>query len=134
MRHQNWKFVFCEQRSPGNLTIWSNPFTCLRLPKMYNLRMDPYERADITSDQYYDWTAHNVNMNVLGQIRAISIRRDSEDVGASKGSNGRREMIEDLVASLPTRTKQTSPRVLIAKTGSPQFERTPWNDPVPPLS
>jgi arylsulfatase len=71
MRHDNWKFVFCEQRAPGNMVIWSNPFTCLRLAKIYNLRMDPYERADITSDQYYDWIAHNVYLSIQGQIRAI---------------------------------------------------------------
>jgi len=71
MRHQNWKFVFCEQRAPGNLNIWSNPFTCLRLPKIFNLRMDPYERADITSDQYNDWQVHNVYLAIQGQIRAI---------------------------------------------------------------
>ena len=70
MRHENWKFVFCEQRAPGNLLIWANPFTCLRLPKIYNLRMDPYERADITSDQYYDWLVHNVYLNVQGTIIA----------------------------------------------------------------
>jgi arylsulfatase A-like enzyme len=71
MRHDNWKYVFCEQRAPGNLEIWSNPFTCLRLPKIYNLRMDPFERADITSDQYYDWMVHNVYLGVQGQILAI---------------------------------------------------------------
>ncbi|RZU43046.1 arylsulfatase [Edaphobacter modestus] len=71
MRHENWKFVFCEQRAPGNMLIWANPFTCLRLPKIYNLRMDPFERADITSDQYYDWVGHNVYLAIQGQIRAI---------------------------------------------------------------
>jgi arylsulfatase len=35
--------------------IWAEPFTQLRLPKIYNLRMDPYERADITSNTYWDW-------------------------------------------------------------------------------
>jgi arylsulfatase len=35
--------------------IWAEPFTELRLPKMFNLRMDPYERADITSNSYWDW-------------------------------------------------------------------------------
>ena len=35
--------------------IWAEPFTELRLPKIFNLRMDPYERADITSNTYYDW-------------------------------------------------------------------------------
>ncbi|MGO4842203.1 arylsulfatase, partial [Rhizobiaceae sp. 2RAB30] len=43
MRFDNWKFVFCEQKQPGQFDIWANPFTCLRVPKMYNLRMDPYE-------------------------------------------------------------------------------------------
>ena len=49
MRYENTKLVFCEQREAGTIQIWREPFTCLRAPKMYNLRMDPYERADITS-------------------------------------------------------------------------------------
>jgi arylsulfatase len=55
VRFDNWKLVFLEQREPGTLQIWAEPFTHLRLPKMYNLRMDPYERADITSNTYWDW-------------------------------------------------------------------------------
>jgi len=31
----------------------------LRVPKLFNLRMDPYERADVVSDQYYDWLTKN---------------------------------------------------------------------------
>jgi arylsulfatase A-like enzyme len=69
-RVNNWKFVFCEQRQPGQLNIWANPFTCLRLPKMYNLRMDPYEHADISGSGYDDWRAQNVYMNVVGTLRA----------------------------------------------------------------
>jgi arylsulfatase A-like enzyme len=59
MRWGNFKAVFSEQRAQGNALIWANPFTPLRLPKLYNLRMDPYERADITSDQYWDWEVKN---------------------------------------------------------------------------
>ena len=55
VRYNNIKFVFCEQRMPGTLAVWAEPFTCLRAPKMFNLRMDPYERADITSNTHYDW-------------------------------------------------------------------------------
>jgi arylsulfatase len=55
LRYDNWKFVFMEQRAPGTLRVWAEPFTLLRLPKLYNLRMDPYERADVTSNTYYDW-------------------------------------------------------------------------------
>ena len=44
-----------EQRAPGTLRVWAEPFTPLRLPKLFDLRADPYERADITSNTYYDW-------------------------------------------------------------------------------
>ncbi|MGE8064197.1 arylsulfatase [Pseudomonas sp. NPDC089569] len=59
MRFDNWKAVFAEQRTPGGFEVWSNPFTPLRVPKIFNLRMDPYERADQVSDQYYDWLTKN---------------------------------------------------------------------------
>ena len=55
LRYDNWKFVFMEQRAPGTLRVWAEPFVSLRLPKLFNLRTDPYERADITSNTYYDW-------------------------------------------------------------------------------
>ena len=55
LRYENWKIVFEEQRAQGTLRIWAEPFTSLRVPKLFNLRADPYERADITSNTYYDW-------------------------------------------------------------------------------
>jgi arylsulfatase A-like enzyme len=55
LRVENWKVVFLEQRAPGTLRVWAEPFTPLRVPKLFDLRADPYERADITSNTYYDW-------------------------------------------------------------------------------
>jgi arylsulfatase A-like enzyme len=55
MRFENWKIVFLEQRCKGTLQVWAEPFTHLRVPKLFNLRTDPYEYADITSNTYYDW-------------------------------------------------------------------------------
>jgi arylsulfatase len=55
LRYDHWKVVFMEQRSPGTLQVWAEPFVPLRLPKLFNLRTDPYERADITSNTYFDW-------------------------------------------------------------------------------
>jgi arylsulfatase len=55
LRYDNWKLVFLEQKSPGTLDLWAEPFVPLRVPKLFNLRTDPYERADITSNTYYDW-------------------------------------------------------------------------------
>ena len=55
IRYDNWKIVFMEQRAKGTLQVWAEPFTKLRVPKLFNLRTDPYEFADITSNSYYDW-------------------------------------------------------------------------------
>jgi arylsulfatase A-like enzyme len=55
LRYDNWKAVFEEQRSPGTLEVWGEPFTKLRIPKLFDLHADPYERADITSNTYWDW-------------------------------------------------------------------------------
>lgn len=55
LRYDNWKLIFSEQRAPGTLRVWAEPFTKLRVPKIFNLRIDPFERADITSNTYYDW-------------------------------------------------------------------------------
>jgi arylsulfatase A-like enzyme len=59
LRFDNWKVVFMEQRCAGTLRIWAEPFTVLRVPKLFNLRIDPFERADITSNTYYDWLVSN---------------------------------------------------------------------------
>jgi arylsulfatase len=55
LRYDNWKIVFMEQRCPGTCQIWAEPFVTLRIPKVFNLRTDPYEQADITSNTYWDW-------------------------------------------------------------------------------
>ncbi|TFB83723.1 arylsulfatase [Cryobacterium algoricola] len=55
LRWDNWKFVFMEQRARGTLQVWMEPYTELRVPKIFNLRTDPYERADTTSNTYFDW-------------------------------------------------------------------------------
>jgi len=55
LRYNDWKLIFMEQRVQGTLQVWAEPFIPLRLPLMFNLRRDPYERAQITSNTYYDW-------------------------------------------------------------------------------
>ncbi len=70
LRFDNWKVVFCEQPKPGGFIVWSYPFLCGRVDKLFNLRMDPTERADIVSDQYYDWLVRNGYLLVEGQILA----------------------------------------------------------------
>ncbi len=55
LRYRDWKVDFLEQRAQGTLQVWAEPFVRLRVPKLFNLRRDPYERADITSNVYWDW-------------------------------------------------------------------------------
>jgi arylsulfatase len=43
----------------GTIQIWAEPFVTLRVPKLFNLRTDPFERADITSNTYWDWLVEN---------------------------------------------------------------------------
>jgi arylsulfatase len=54
LRYNNWKVVFAEQRAEG-FDVWQEPFTFLRLPKLFNLRMDPFELADRVGMGYDRW-------------------------------------------------------------------------------
>jgi arylsulfatase A-like enzyme len=54
IRHQDWKVVLMEQRAK-TLQCWAEPFVALRVPKVFNLRRDPFERADENSNTYWDW-------------------------------------------------------------------------------
>lgn len=55
LRYKDWKAIFMEQRVEGTLQAWAEPFIPLRVPLIFNLRRDPYERAQKTSNTYYDW-------------------------------------------------------------------------------
>jgi arylsulfatase len=67
MRYDNWKIVFMEQRCVGTLRIWAEPMVILRVPLLFNLRTDPYERANITSNTYYDWMIDHVYLYLPAQ-------------------------------------------------------------------
>jgi arylsulfatase len=45
---------------PGTMAVWGEPFVKLRMTKLYNLMQDPFERADITSNTYWDWIMNHV--------------------------------------------------------------------------
>jgi arylsulfatase len=55
LRYDDWKMIFMEQKAKGTFRVWMEPFVPLRVPLIENLRRDPYERAEITSNTYYDW-------------------------------------------------------------------------------
>jgi len=59
LRYGNWKLHFMVQDQPGTMEIWQREFRHLRLPLFINLRTDPFERAPITSNTYWDWVINH---------------------------------------------------------------------------
>jgi arylsulfatase len=70
-RQGDYKYVFEEQRKEGTMGVWAEPFTNLRMVKMFNLFQDPYERADITSNTFWDWQINHVG-SLYGMIAEVS--------------------------------------------------------------
>jgi arylsulfatase len=67
LRFRDWKLIFMEQRVEATFQAWMEPFVPLRIPLIFNLRRDPYERAEITSNTYYDWLLDRAYLLVPAQ-------------------------------------------------------------------
>jgi len=67
LRYNDWKIIFMEQKVAGTFRVWQEPFVPMRTPFIYNLRRDPYERATITSNSYYEWMLDRAYMFVPAQ-------------------------------------------------------------------
>jgi arylsulfatase len=66
LRYDQWKVVFAEQRGHG-LDVWQEPFVPLRLPKLFNLRSDPFETADHEGMDYNRWRVEHLFVMVPAQ-------------------------------------------------------------------
>ena len=79
----DYKYVFSEQRKEGTMGVWAEPFTTLRLQKIFNLMQDPFERADITSNTYWDWQLNHVG-SVYGMMDEVfAVRGDVQGFPAA---------------------------------------------------
>jgi arylsulfatase len=67
LRYEDWKLVFMEQQTAGTFRVWMEPFVPLRVPLILNLRRDPYERAPLTSNTYFDWVLDRAYLLVPAQ-------------------------------------------------------------------
>ncbi|RLA20579.1 MAG: arylsulfatase [Gammaproteobacteria bacterium] len=67
LRYQDWKLIFMEQRVEATFQAWMEPFVPLRVPLIFNLRRDPYERSQKTSNTYYDWLLDRAYLLVPAQ-------------------------------------------------------------------
>ncbi|MFD2942537.1 arylsulfatase [Flavobacterium notoginsengisoli] len=72
LREGDYKYVFAEQRLGGTMGVWAEPFTKLRLQKIFNLYQDPFERADITSNTFWDWQMNHVQL-MYGAIQDVVV-------------------------------------------------------------
>ena len=70
MRQGDYKYVFSEQRVLGTMQVWAEPFTTLRLQKIFNVMQDPFERADFTSNTFWDWQINHVH-NMYGVMDEV---------------------------------------------------------------
>jgi arylsulfatase len=104
LRFDNWKLVFMEQRAPGTLGVWAEPYTRLRVPKLFNLRTDPFERADITSNTYYDWLIDRVWLMVPAQAYVAEMLQTLVDFPARQepATFGIDQVLERLRAGVPS--------------------------------
>ncbi|MHC4081192.1 MAG: arylsulfatase [Planctomycetota bacterium] len=67
LRYQDWKLIFLEQRVEATFQAWAEPFVPLRVPLIFHLRRDPYERSQVTSNTYYDWLLDRAYLLVPAQ-------------------------------------------------------------------
>jgi arylsulfatase len=67
LRYGDWKILFMEQPVAGTFRVWQQPFVPMRVPFVFNLRRDPYERATITSNSYYEWLLDRAYLLVPAQ-------------------------------------------------------------------
>lgn len=67
LRWREWKMIFMEQKEYKTFRAWMEPFTPLRVPLIFNLRRDPYERSYQTSNTYYDWLLDRAYLLVPAQ-------------------------------------------------------------------
>ncbi len=72
VRVDDWKLVFAEQRAK-RFDVWRDPFVTLRIPKVFHLRRDPFERADTDSNQYNVWWDHKIS--IAGVMGSAAVRR-----------------------------------------------------------
>jgi arylsulfatase A-like enzyme len=108
-RHGDWKAVFEEQKKPGGFPVWYEPLTAYRIPKVFNLRMDPYERADVVSDQYDDWRVKNAYLMGWLNLKAVAFLQTFKDyppsqIPASFTIDQVQKNIDDTIEALKKKT------------------------------
>jgi arylsulfatase A-like enzyme len=83
MRYDAWKVVFLENRGEA-FGVWREPFIELRVPLLFNLRRDPFERAQHNANTYDDWFLDRVFVIVPLQGLAAKFLQTMNDYPPSQ--------------------------------------------------
>ncbi|BFM14018.1 arylsulfatase [Maricurvus nonylphenolicus] len=86
VRAKDWKIVYAEQRAK-KFQVWREPFVQLRIPKLFNLRRDPYERADTDANTYDTWWEQNSAWLFYGSARAMMFAQTFKQFPARQAPN-----------------------------------------------
>jgi arylsulfatase len=78
IRDGDWKIVYKEQRAHG-YEVWTNPWTTLRAPKIFNLRMDPFEKADHEGSGYPQWWGEHMFLFVPSAQKVAAFMKTFEE-------------------------------------------------------
>ena len=103
LRYNNWKLVFMEQRGHG-FDVWQEPFVPLRFPKLFNLRTDPFERADHEGMGYQRWRAERMFVLAPAQTYVMKWLQSFEDFPPRQkpGSFSLSDVMDDLSTTGPS--------------------------------
>jgi arylsulfatase len=99
LRYDNWKIVFMEQRAKG-FSVWQDPFVPLRVPKIFNLRSDMYERGDTDANNWKTWMIHRIFLLVPAQ-KYVSAYLESFKEFPQRQKPGKFNL-EDVMATMKT--------------------------------
>ena len=126
MRQGDYKYVFSEQRAQGTMALWAEPFTTLRLQKIFNVMMDPFERADVTSNTFWDWQMNHVHLmyGVMDEVFQFAATFKDFPPRSTPPSFNPANILEDTLREIKAKKKieQAFPMLQDGEVGSPAKE------------
>ncbi len=111
VRSKDWKIVYAEQRAK-RFQVWREPFVQLRIPKLFHLRRDPFERADTDSNSYNTWWENNSSWIFYGSAKALQFAQTFRRFPARQAPNS--FTVDGMVEQLTryqAETKSSSPPI-----------------------
>jgi arylsulfatase A-like enzyme len=105
LRVGDYKFHLAEQRA-NTMKLWQEPFVKLRTPTIFNLRRDPFERADFNSNTYYDWFVDHIpQMYLMQKVVADQLKEFEEFPPRQKPASFNLDAVLAQVSTVPRPTQ-----------------------------